>query len=66
MAQTKTCHKNKKEKYLLLDELNKQEIVSILRNIPAKAPLLSEAVFFLLTHRCYFLLNLLAYIYPLR
>ena len=59
-------NKNKKEKYLLLDELNKQEIVKILKSLNCKAPLLSEFVFSLLTNRFYSLLNLLAYIYPVK
>ena len=59
-------NKNKKEKYLLLDELNKQEIVKILKSLDCKAPFLSEFVFSLLINRFYSLLNILAYIYPVK
>ncbi len=58
-------NKNKKDRHDLLDELGKQEIISILKNIDARIPLLSEIVFFLLNKRCYFLIDILAHIYPL-
>ena len=57
--------KNKKERRNLLDELNRQEIVSILNQIDAGIPLLSKIVFWILNKRFYFILNILAHIYPL-
>ena len=56
---------DRKEKYSLLDEMNKQEIVSILKGIKTPAPILSSVVFNLLTKRQYFFFDILSKLYPL-
>ena len=55
-----------KETYSLLDKINNLEITKIMANIKEKINFPSEFVFSLLRNRHYFLLSLLAKIYPLQ
>ena len=56
----------KKETYSLLDKINNLEITKIMANIKEKINFPSEFVFSLLRNRHYFLLSILAKIYPLQ
>lgn len=57
--------KNYKEKVNLLDDLNSQEIVQIIKNIKQKTSFVNEAIFKLIVNRFYLLFILLAKIYNL-
>ena len=57
---------SKKETYSLLDRINSLEITKIMANIKEKINFPSEFVFSLLRNRHYFLLSILAKIYPLQ
>ena len=57
---------SKKETYSLLDKINNLEITKIMANIKEKINFPSEFVFSLLRNRHYFILGILAKIYPLQ
>lgn len=57
---------SKKETYSLLDKINNLEITKIMSNIKEKINFPSEFVFSLLRNRHYFILSILAKIYPLQ
>lgn len=56
----------KKETYSLLDKINSLEITEIMSNIKEKINFPSEFVFSLLRNRHYFILSILAKVYPLQ
>lgn len=49
----------------ILDNINNLEIVNILKNLKVNMPFISSILFFLLTHKLYFLLKLSSYLYKL-
>lgn len=57
--------KNYGERKNKLDELNRQEVVEIAKNIDAKMPMVSTILFYLTTHSHYFLLTILSYVYEI-
>lgn len=56
---------NKKEKYALLDDMNRMKITEICNSIKERKPLITGFLYHLFIRKHYFLLNILAHVYDL-